>query len=51
MIEKGLTNLQTTALEVEDGRVTAIYIVRNPDKLADARRVMDVDPAGAIAPP
>ena len=26
--------LQTTALRIEDGRVTAIYIVRNPDKLA-----------------
>ncbi len=25
--------LQTTALEIEDGRVTAIYVVRNPDKL------------------
>ncbi len=25
--------LQTTALEVEDGRIAAIYIVRNPDKL------------------
>lgn len=25
--------LQTTALEVEDGRVTAIYVMRNPDKL------------------
>lgn len=25
--------LQTTALEIEDGRVTAIYITRNPDKL------------------
>ena len=25
--------LQTTALEVEDGRITAIYAVRNPDKL------------------
>ncbi len=24
---------QTTALEIEDGKVTAIYIVRNPDKL------------------
>ena len=24
--------LQTTALEIEDGRVTAIYVVRNPDK-------------------
>jgi RNA polymerase sigma-70 factor (ECF subfamily) len=26
--------LQTTALQIEDGRVTAIYVVRNPDKLA-----------------
>ena len=25
--------LQTTALEIEDGKVTAIYVVRNPDKL------------------
>lgn len=25
--------LQTTALEIEDRRITAIYIVRNPDKL------------------
>ncbi len=25
--------LQTTALEIEDGMVTAIYVVRNPDKL------------------
>ena len=25
--------LQTTALEIEDGRITAIYVVRNPEKL------------------
>ena len=25
--------LQTTALDVEDGKITAIYVVRNPDKL------------------
>lgn len=25
--------LQTTALEIEDGRIKAIYVVRNPDKL------------------
>lgn len=25
--------LQTTALEIEDGMITAIYVVRNPDKL------------------
>lgn len=26
--------LQTTALQIEDGRIAAIYVVRNPDKLA-----------------
>jgi RNA polymerase sigma-70 factor, ECF subfamily len=31
-IERG-DILQTTALEIEDGRVVAVYIVRNPDKL------------------
>jgi RNA polymerase sigma-70 factor (ECF subfamily) len=25
--------LQTTALLIEDGRVRAIYVMRNPDKL------------------
>jgi RNA polymerase sigma-70 factor (ECF subfamily) len=25
--------LQTTALEIENGKVAAIYVVRNPDKL------------------
>jgi RNA polymerase sigma-70 factor (ECF subfamily) len=25
--------LQTTALQIEDGKITAIYVVRNPDKL------------------
>jgi RNA polymerase sigma-70 factor (ECF subfamily) len=25
--------LQTTALDIEDGKIMAIYIVRNPDKL------------------
>lgn len=28
--------VQTTALEIEDGRIVAIYIMRNPDKLAGA---------------
>jgi RNA polymerase sigma factor (sigma-70 family) len=32
--------LQTTALQIEDGRITAIYITRNPDKL---QRVMGID--------
>ena len=25
--------LQTTALEIDEGKVTAIYVMRNPDKL------------------
>ena len=25
--------LQTTALDIENGQITAIYVVRNPDKL------------------
>jgi RNA polymerase sigma-70 factor (ECF subfamily) len=25
--------LQTTALQIEDSKVTAIYVMRNPDKL------------------
>ncbi|WP_018184970.1 sigma-70 family RNA polymerase sigma factor [Kaistia granuli] len=32
--DKGL--VQTTALEIENGRIVAIYIMRNPDKLAAA---------------
>lgn len=31
-IDRGAV-LQTTALEIRDGRISAIYIVRNPDKL------------------
>lgn len=31
-IEEG-TVLQTTALQIEDGRIAGIYVVRNPDKL------------------
>jgi RNA polymerase sigma-70 factor (ECF subfamily) len=30
---EGDGELQTTALEIEDGKVAAIYVVRNPDKL------------------
>jgi RNA polymerase sigma-70 factor (ECF subfamily) len=33
-------NLQTTALEIEAGRVVAVYVVRNPDKLAGAVEVL-----------
>jgi RNA polymerase sigma-70 factor (ECF subfamily) len=25
--------LQTTALEIDDGKIVAIYVMRNPDKL------------------
>ncbi len=32
--------LQTTALEVEDGRIVGIYIVRNPDKLGHVAGTM-----------
>ncbi|WP_429007147.1 sigma-70 family RNA polymerase sigma factor [Roseixanthobacter psychrophilus] len=32
--------LQTTALEIEEGRITAIYITRNPDKLAEVARLV-----------
>ena len=31
-IEKDET-LQTTALQIEDGKIVAIYVMRNPDKL------------------
>lgn len=30
---EGDGELQTTALQIEDGRIVAVYIVRNPDKL------------------
>lgn len=32
--------LQTTALELRDGRIAAIYIVRNPDKLRHVRNTL-----------
>ncbi len=33
--------LQTTAFEIEDGRITAIYITRNPDKLRHIGKAVD----------
>ena len=33
-ITREADGLQTTALRTEDGRITAVYVVRNPDKLA-----------------
>ncbi len=32
--------IQTTSLDIEDGRVTAVYIVRNPDKLKQVSRFL-----------
>ncbi len=41
-------HLQTTALAVEDGRITGIYITRNPDKLERiARALRDEAPASS----
>lgn len=33
--------LQTTALEIREGRIAAIYIMRNPDKLGHVARAFD----------
>jgi RNA polymerase sigma-70 factor (ECF subfamily) len=33
--------LQTTALEIEDGHVVAVYVVRNPDKLRHVANAMN----------
>ena len=35
-LERGDT-MQATALDIRDGRIVAIYVVRNPDKLGRAR--------------
>ncbi len=40
--------LQTTALEIVEGRITAIYIVRNPDKL---RHITQMLVADELSPP
>ena len=41
-IDRGAA-LQTTALEVRDGKITAIYIVRNPDKLRHIKVMLSED--------
>ena len=38
--------LQTTALAIEDGRITAIYITRNPDKLRQATALAETKTDG-----
>ncbi len=43
-IERGAI-LQTTALEIVDGRISAIYITRNPDKLRHLALTLAWDPA------
>lgn len=40
--------LQTTALEIENGRIAAIYAVRNPDKLRHVAAVMGEEAAEAM---
>jgi RNA polymerase sigma-70 factor (ECF subfamily) len=40
LVDGGL--MQTTALEVTDGRISAIYMMRNPDKLARVAAAMGV---------
>lgn len=34
-------NVQTTALDVEDGKVVAVYVMRNPDKLGSAVALLE----------
>jgi hypothetical protein len=40
--------LQTTAVAIEDGRITAVYITRNPDKLSHIAK--SLAPAAADSP-
>jgi RNA polymerase sigma factor (sigma-70 family) len=40
--------LQTTALEIENGKIVGIYITRNPDKLHAVARALEADGASAI---
>ncbi|TFI56392.1 sigma-70 family RNA polymerase sigma factor [Sphingomonas parva] len=47
-IDRGAA-LQTTALEVRDGKITALYIVRNPDKLRHVEAMLAEGSDGRIA--
>ena len=38
--------LQTVALEIEHGQVAAIYVTRNPEKLAHISRLLPAEGAG-----
>lgn len=46
-LERGAL-LQTTALDIRDGRIAAIYIIRNPDKLRHVAALLE-DEAGGTA--
>jgi hypothetical protein len=37
--------LQTTALQIEEGRVVAVYVTRNPDKLRHLTAALAASPA------
>ena len=40
--------LQTTALAIENGRITGIYITRNPDKLSHVARTLAAHGAATL---
>ncbi len=42
--------LQTTALQIEDGKVAAIYVTRNPDKLRHLGALLGQEPAAGRGP-
>ena len=41
--------LQTTALDIRDGRIVAVYIVRNPDKLRHVAAALPEDVLGSLS--
>lgn len=43
--------LQTTALEIADGRIAAIYVVRNPDKLTHLLPLLPAAVRARLTPP
>jgi len=47
-LERGQV-LQTTALDIRDGRIVGVYITRNPDKLAPVARLLAAPDPGAAA--
>ncbi|MDE1150106.1 MAG: sigma-70 family RNA polymerase sigma factor [Azospirillaceae bacterium] len=49
-VERGAV-LQTTAFAIEEGRITAIYITRNPEKLARVAQGLGLDTAGQPVSP